>query len=171
MSQAIAGNSRILSANPTPSKLAKTAAAVDPWPPLTNYAAWLAAGAEDADERASFKRMPGRECPDPREGPRRRARRIRGPLATAGASLRKGGVMMSAPDLCPSYQLGYLTQAVKSALFRAATPTKPRAVSVKRLLSCTASPATNSSGARNERPTTASSISTFQKATAPNAWT
>jgi hypothetical protein len=57
MSQAIAGNSRILSANPTPSKLAKTAAAVDPWPPLTNYAAWLAAGAEDADERASFKRM------------------------------------------------------------------------------------------------------------------
>jgi hypothetical protein len=60
MSQANAGHSRILSSDPTPSELSEMIDgldAVDPRPPLTDYSAWLAAGAEDADERASFERM------------------------------------------------------------------------------------------------------------------
>jgi hypothetical protein len=61
MMQANAGISRILSANPTPSKseiaeMIDALDAVDPRPPLSEYEAWLAARAEDAAEVRAFER-------------------------------------------------------------------------------------------------------------------
>jgi hypothetical protein len=59
MSQATAGHSRILSSDPTPSELSEmidALDAVDPRPPLTDYAAWMAECIEAAAEVRAFER-------------------------------------------------------------------------------------------------------------------